>query len=245
MAFTVQGKLEKMKFKFFTDSEFQKPAEMKEFEVMYNPSSFQMTYANQNDRGKKKGSGTIGQKYTARTPRELSIDLIFDGTFASPTNTAIGSLKSNFESFTGVKAHDVSKQIKKFLNGAYVIDGETHRPTYVQVIWGSVSFDAVFISATATYKLFAPNGTPLRASLAVKLKEHLNEKKFKQEISLKSPDLTRVHRIAEGDRIDALCEKYYGDASLYHEIARVNNLTNKRKLTPGNTLIFPPIDKRN
>ena len=44
-----------------------------------------------------------------------------------------------------------------------------------------------------------------------------------------------------GDRIDLLCQRIYGDAGYYPQVARVNNITNFRELEPGTTLHFPPV----
>lgn len=240
------GKLQKMKFHFFSDPTFLIPAtNEKEFEVMYNPNSLQLTFGNTYDGGKTPANGTTDHKFLNRTPRELSVELVIDGSFASPTGSSVGSLANNLTALGGLETNDVSKQIHKFLRGAFVEVGDQHRPNYVRLAWGKIIFDAVFTSATVTYKLFAPDGTPLRGSMKVSLKEQIDSKKFEREINRQSPDLTRAHVIVSGDRLDALCNKFYGDSSLYHEVARVNNLSNTRKLIPGNTLVFPPIDKRN
>ena len=40
-----------------------------------------------------------------------------------------------------------------------------------------------------------------------------------------------------------MSKKIYGDSKYYLEVARVNQLTNFRKLTPGQELLFPPLEK--
>jgi nucleoid-associated protein YgaU len=208
---------------------------------MYNPNELKLEYSHCYDNGASIQDGTVEQKAVKRKPRTLSVNLTFDGTAASPTSAA-AALAQNVATLLG--EYDVHKEVTSFLQ-AMKVDSEKHAPLYVMVVWGKIKFPCVITAASVTYKLFRNDGVPLRAVVSVSMLEHVDEVVYKSELRLLSPDLTRAHVIIQGDRIDALCEKFYGDPSLYHEVARVNNLTNTRKLIPGNTLVFPPIDKRN
>lgn len=245
MASIFNGKLQKMKFTFYDDETFKATGKIGEHEVMYNPTTLDVSYGNSFDGGEKPGEGTTSQKFTTRGPRNLNISLTFDGTGASPTTSALGGLVQKLADAVPDGKNNIHKRIKDFLDHAYKENGEIHRPNYIEVTWGSIIFRGVLTTASVTYKMFKPDGTPLRADMKISLKEHITGDLYARDVNRLSPDLTRAHTIVQGDRIDALCEKYYGDSSLYHEVARVNNLTNTRKLIPGNTLVFPPIDKRN
>jgi nucleoid-associated protein YgaU len=58
-----------------------------------------------------------------------------------------------------------------------------------------------------------------------------------------SPDLTHLRVIRDGEKLQDHVVSIYGDAGLYLEVARVNRLVNFRRLTTGQTLVFPPVNK--
>lgn len=245
------GELSKMRFTFYEDAEMQKPhSRVPEKVVMYNPSDIQIGYANAFDPAPKVSQGVTDQKFSSRMARTLTLTLKFDGTGASPSprSSLIRTLGTSLSDLTSKAASEkvnIHKQVKDFLDAGYKVDNETHVPTYIMITWGSLHFAGVITSASTKYSLFRPDGTPLRAELTITLTEHINNKKYNAELKLLSPDLTRSYIIKEGDRLDALCDKFYNDPSLYLQVARANNLKNKRKLIPGQVLTFPPIEKRN
>jgi hypothetical protein len=240
----LNGKLDKMEFHFYDKPEMSgKPK--KEMKVMYNPNSLALGFSNKFDPGEANGNGTTTQKFSTRQPRTLTMTLQFDGTGASPTTSVLGNLPNILSSLGGSKEEDINKRINDFLDSCYGVERDLHAPCYIHVIWGKVNFAGVLTSASITYKLFKQDGTPLRADVPITLLEHIETSVYDRKVNRLSPDLTKGYTVKEGDRLDALCEKFYNDPSLYHEVARVNNLKNPRKLTQGQQLIFPPIDKRN
>ena len=51
-----------------------------------------------------------------------------------------------------------------------------------------------------------------------------------------------VRTVIAGDTLDRLCHRIYGDPRYYLQVAEANKLGNFRKLVPGTTLVFPPLD---
>jgi hypothetical protein len=238
------GMLEKMSFHFFKNTELTSIA-APPIEVMYNPKSLSLAFSNDFDKGEKTQTGTQTQKFSTKNPRNLSLTLTFDGTGASPSKSIIGQkLEAALPSLPDINL-DVHHRIKIFMESAFRIEGENHVPNNIVVVWGKLFFPCVLTSASVNYKLFKLDGTPLRAELQVSLLEQKNQYIDNKATNLLSPDLTRGYMVKEGDRLDALCDKFYKDSTLYHEVARVNNIKNYRKLTPGEMIKFPPIDKRN
>ena len=90
--------------------------------------------------------------------------------------------------------------------------------------------------------MFAPDGTPLRAKLAISVTEHIDTTLINKILKLESPDLSKAIVVNAGDTLPLLCFKEYGDSSLYPKVAKVNNLKNYRKLEQGMELLFPPIN---
>ena len=58
---------------------------------------------------------------------------------------------------------DVQQQVEEFqMVTGY--NGEIHRPNYLKVVWGTLQVKrCVLKSATIAYKMFKPDGVPLRA----------------------------------------------------------------------------------
>ena len=54
---------------------------------------------------------------------------------------------------------------------------------------------------------------------------------------------SRVQVPKHGDTLPQLCFAIYGDPRYYLQVAAENGLTNFRDLSPGDNLVFPPIDK--
>ena len=46
-----------------------------------------------------------------------------------------------------------------------------------------------------------------------------------------------------GDTLPLLCKEIYGSPEHYLRVAQANNLNNFRNLTPGQEIIFPPLEK--
>jgi len=53
----------------------------------------------------------------------------------------------------------------------------------------------------------------------------------------------REVRVKEGDKLPLMTFRIYGDSRYYLEVAKINNITNFRKLMVGSKIFFPPIQK--
>jgi nucleoid-associated protein YgaU len=94
------------------------------------------------------------------------------------------------------------------------------------------------------FKLFRPDGTPIRASVKAKFTSTVeNELRVRKQAD-KSPDITHVKIVRAGDTLPLLCYQVYEDPSYYIQVAKANNLSNFRKLEQGTQLFFPPIAKK-
>jgi hypothetical protein len=121
------------------------------------------------------------------------------------------------------------------------VNPQTHQSNYLKLIWGAgFRFNCKLATASVKYTLFNQLGQPLRATIKATFTEIAGNK---EKSRLQSPDLTKVHLVKAGDTIYNLAEKEYGSESYYLQIAQANDLINYRKLTPGQTLVLPPIAK--
>lgn len=94
-----------------------------------------------------------------------------------------------------------------------------------------------------TFKLFKPDGTPLRATAKAKFKGFVEDNLRIAQENNSSPDLTHVRIVKEGDTLPLMTHRIYGDSKYYLEVAKANQISNFRKLKVGQQIFFPPIEK--
>ncbi|MGV3609523.1 MAG: CIS tube protein [Fluviicola sp.] len=168
-------------------------------------------------------------------PSDIELEFLFDDT------GAFGD--GEFSILEKKSATGVEEKIKKFMKVTYDINSEIHRPNYLKIEWGALHFQGVLAEVSIEYKLFAPDGKPLRAVAKAKFRKFIEPKKEAADSNLHSPDLTHVRIVEEGDTLPLMTKRIYGDSKYYLEVARVNQLTTFRKLKAGQQLFFPPIQK--
>lgn len=236
----LDGKLGKLTFIFYSKPKV--PVGIP-FPVQYNPSTLNVTHSIKRDKQVKSPAGNNEQKFLNVCPRKVSLELLFDGTGASPSSMG---LLANLAREAGIPTIGdilpVSAQVNLFLKLAYQIEGKDHKPNYIMMVWGTFVMNCVLESASVNYTMFDSNGLPLRAKLSISVKEFVPNTLLGKIISLSSPDLSHAVTVVEGDTLQLLCHKIYGNPGLYTEVAKVNKLDNYRKLKPGMQLLFPPIN---
>lgn len=229
------AKLAKLKILSYTDPEQTK--DKLTFEAYYNPTSHSSTYAIGYDEKAALGDAKYEMKYRDYSPVSFSIELLLDGTGASLPSGI------NDESSGGkASALLVEKKIENFLAVTHSLVGSIHRPRYLLLIWGEgLIANVVLTGLVITKDLFKPDGNTLRAKLACTFKEYSEVDRAKAKAQAQSPDMTHVRVVQQGDRLPLMCERIYGDAKLYLEVARFNKISNYRNLTPGQKIYFPPL----
>lgn len=231
------GKLEKMKIIPFSGADLSLPLIPLMLTPMYNPATLSITTSNKFDKTAKLLKGVTKQKFLRRKPRTISnLELFFDGTGTSPSASTGNGINSAF-------GNNIFLQLQTFQKIALGIEGVNHRPKFFLFVWGTFVFPGVITSIAINYNLFDSNGIPIRAKATLAVEEHIEDTALNAALRLLSPDLTQSRVVKAGDNLHNLAKEIYNDDSLYLELARVNNLKNYRKLIPGQTLIFPPVEK--
>jgi Contractile injection system tube protein len=243
-----QGKLEKMTIRALLPGKppvvSDKPGDT--YVVQVNPTSYtrnhRLRYAD------RRVPGRAGQEavYTSNEPTTLDFEFLFDATGVVPPPSelgdvplvgAIASLLSQSEKY------DVMQEIDKFTLAVSELDGDIHRPRKVRLIWGTLSFDCALVSLSYRFTLFKPDGSPLRAIANCSFRETVSPTEEELQANRRSPDLTHLRQVQEGDTLPLLAYRVYGNAALYLEVARVNRLVNFRRLRAGSQLRLPPVEK--
>jgi hypothetical protein len=219
------GQLEKLLVQAYSAPDYAESSLIDSFVSYVNPNEITLAYEMEYDSAQ--GSGTTGSRMDFKKvkPGDLSLSFFLDGTGAN-----------------GVKI-DVQEQVEKFqtLTG---YNGDIHRPNYLKVAWGTLQVKrCVLKSASIAYKLFKPDGTPLRATIAATFVDAVEDQTRVALAQDSSPDLTHLRVLRAGDTLALLCGQIYGDPALYLKVARANNLDGLRHLPAGTRVRFPPLLK--
>lgn len=228
-----EGKLQKLMIRSYSDPTFDSEvfltSDNKPYEVAINPEtyslSFKSEYAIENASGSSKG----GVKFHRSLPENLTLEFLFDRTGVFADSPAQDS--------------GVIDDLKDFKKITFEFNGDIHSPNYLKVLWGDLIFPGVVTEFNVEYKLFNPSGKPIRAIVKVTFKNFIAEAQRAAREKKSSPDLTHYRVVKEGDSLPLMTHRIYGDPKYYLEVARINGLTNFRKLTPGQKITFPPIEK--
>lgn len=200
------------------------------FNATINPSAFSRKYKTRFsgvDRDTAIGKSKPVPKYDRSDPEELSLTITLDGTGVVPDAADT----------------TVTDQLDQLRNVAYNYDGDNHEPNPVEIEWGDglSDFQGRMTGLDIDYALFQSDGTPLRATVKMTFIEALTEEMEAKESNDKSPDMTHILQVREGDTLPLMCQRVYKDVSKYLEIARFNDLDGFRDLQPGTLLRFPPM----
>lgn len=232
----------KMTFIPYDSVKFETEKTDQHFVAMYNPTTFVRKNAIEYDDGQSGGTSKAEPKFVVIKPSDLSVELFLDGTGTSPS--FINNKKEqNGERAASDKSVDVQTQVDNFTKTCAEYYGNQHGPNYVKILWGKQLFKGVLTSMDVTFTLFDRHGVPLRAKIAATFLECISDTHRVKEDKNSSPDLTHVRTVLEGDTLPLMAHKIYGDPKYYLQVAQANGLKNYRKLRPGQTLYFPPIDK--
>jgi hypothetical protein len=107
--------------------------------------------------------------------------------------------------------------------------------------WGSfstASFIAYVESVQATYTLFNPSGTPIRATCDLTITQIPILTKGQNPTS-GALEAHRMHRIMAGDTLQSLAWREYGDATAWRAIAQANGIDDPMRLDIGAELLIP------
>jgi hypothetical protein len=225
-----RGKLEKMLVLAFDTAEDAERGGTLEararFEALINPETYTLEYKVKTADGQAQGTSGAQIKYEYTLPEELTFDFLFDNT---------GLIDG------AAKPDGVFDDVDAFRKLLTEYQGESHEPYHLKLVWGNLVFKGRAIEVGITYKLFNPDGQPIRAVVRVKFKGSIEEKKRASVEDRRSADLSRQRMVMPGDTLPLLCFQVYGDPQHYLFVATANRLDDFRTLTVGDRILFPPL----
>jgi hypothetical protein len=233
MAFPDLFKLEKLKILAYSDVERRKPIDGSPFEAMFNPQTFSQTVETRLASQGSPDSGVQSSYFVRSLPSSLTLNLLLDG-------TGIEEMGQDSRSSRG---KTVQERVDGFLALAYFVRDDTHEPAYLKMQWGKFVFECRLVRMTVNYTSFARDGSPLRAELTLSLAADSDITKQVAKANITSPDVSHARVVSGGDTLPLLTHAVYGSTTPVLRVARANGLDHIRRLTPGQTLIFPPLER--
>lgn len=224
-----EGKLEKLKVVAYSDPRFTNKVGDGEFSTLLNPEKYAYTYKIEQDNQQAAGTSAASPRFNKKLPEELQLDFVFDRTGIIPERPKT--------------ENGIIDDLEHFKKVVLDYSGDQHKPNYVMISWGSLLFKGSLTEMNVEFKLFRPDGTPLRAVAKAKFKGFVEDDLRVARENNQSPDLTHYRVVRAGDTLPLMAFRIYGDASYYLEVARANRMTDFRNLKPGQEIYFPPIQK--
>ena len=236
------GKLEKLRIVPCKEANFSDASYdgADAYDALANPEKYSESFSIEYEDKAPKGAINADLKFKKIKGGGLDLTFIFDSTGVLHSNN-----KGDIDLKSPVDVESVPDQIQRFKKAVAQYDSETHEPTYVVIYWGKrwELFKGRLSKMKITHSLFKSDGTPIRSKADVSFISSSPQETQDLEKKTNSPDLTHIRVVKEGDTLPLMTHRIYGDSKYFLEIARVNKLTNFRRLKPGTKIVFPPLDK--
>ena len=160
-------------------------------------------------------------QFVSGNPDTLTLDLYFD-TYADEPDKDV---------------REMTEPVRRLTD----IDADLHAPPVVRFCWGtSLHFKAVVERVSQKFTMFLADGTPVRATLSVTFKEFRTLAEQLNEPHQESADLTKIHRVIDGDSLWSIAHREYGDVAQWRRIASENDIEDPLLLASGTELRLPP-----
>jgi hypothetical protein len=207
--------------------------------VMYNPDELKLEQANAYAEIAIPGRNASPVQFIRGKARALSMELLFDTYELRPV--------------TDVRAF--TEPIVELLN----ISSQTASPPILLFSLGALQFRCVLVEAGLRFTMFLRDGTPVRATMSVRLQEYVEvTTEIRQGLFFGSPTVSAVanavidratgsglgtgvvHVVGQGDTLSGLAGTYLGDPAAWRIIATANGILDPLHLSTGTALVIPP-----
>jgi hypothetical protein len=220
------GQLEKLYILSYSDPEYNTIA-APPFFALINPETYTYRYRVEFSDTQGQGTSAVSLRFNRIPPQEFNFDFLFDG-----TNTITNILTPPIP---------VSDQLDIFRSQVMQYQGEVHRPYYLKIHWGTLLFKGVLTSMDIEFKLFKPDGTPIRAVARCTFRGSIEEGLRVALENPMSPDITHERTVAASDKLPLMTKRIYNDQQYYIDVAAFNGLDSFRNVPTGTKIFFPPL----
>lgn len=203
--------------------------ENQHIEVQFNPATLKVTLSNSLKADNKGGSGGSrnAAQFVEKSESNLSVELLFDTTIK----------------WKAVQANsDVRKQTRRiaeqFMQPQEPNSKRPKAPKRCRFQWGSFQFSGMVSSYSETLDFFAPEGIPLRATLALNLKEDRYQFDMDETVQAAVRELPKFSPGGAGVSAAQATQAAGQNPRDWRGVADSNNLENPRT-TPDNGVNVP------
>src|SRR5215210_3760502 len=206
-----------------------------QLDVYFNPQEYSISKSNQWTYEKVTGTALPPAQFAGGNPREMTLSLLLDASLSKD-----GDVKG------------MTDELFKMMEvpGGQSAGSPSAVPPFVTFQWGSVvPFKAVCTSLSVAYKLFRPNGLPIRADVKLALKQAETASTASSTGANRGTNPTTranaghgVHTVKDGDSLPSIAYEAYGDATAWRAIADANGIENPLALRRGRALSVPRLE---
>lgn len=121
---------------------------------------------------------------------------------------------------------------------------KTGRPPRCMFEWGQAwSFEAVVTSITQTFTMFLEDGTPVRATVDLALKQATDPGRFPAQNPTSGGIAGhKTHIVEQRETLDLIAAREYGQSKYWRQIADFNGIVDPMRVRPGTVLTLPPLE---
>ncbi|MEA2371983.1 MAG: hypothetical protein QOH12_2377 [Solirubrobacteraceae bacterium] len=200
----------------------------------FNPNEYSISKTNEWTIQPIVGSSLPTAQFGGGRSRQLSLDLLFhadpDGDVTPVTDRLFAMMEVDSSLASGNR------------NQA--------RPPTLTFSWGTyTSFDAVCRSLSVQFTLFRPDGTPIRALAKLELVQVAKDPSTPhgtpakpQNPTTRATERLRAHVVCDGDSLQSIAYRHYGDATRWRAIAETNGIDDPTRLARGTRLAVPLLE---
>jgi hypothetical protein len=194
-------------------------------ECAFNPQEYSITKTNVWTIKPVAGTDTPKPEFGGGMPWTIRVQLLLDASLKG----ASASIKD-----------DAMKILKMMESGGG--GGGGSAPPTVTFKWGSIeSPKMVGSSLSIRFVMFRPNGEPARALVDLELTQSEKAQEG-QNPTTRSTGGLKVHTLTDGDSLQSVAYKNYGDATRWRTIAEANGIDDPLALRRGHQLSIPSLE---
>lgn len=215
----------KMEIRAFKDAQYKADDLIGIFKVQVNPDSYNKTYQYSDDEVAVPGGGEAYRKHFKSGADSWEFSILLDGTGAIADAEQI----------------DVNEKISELKKIVMSNDKRGQNRPYLKIAWGEMDeiFSGTLDSLTIEYKLFKPDGTPIRAIAKLSLKGWEDVKKQVKKKRKPAPETPQVCVPPPGCGITQVSEQQTGSPDNYMSVARANDMDGFREMNEGQSMVIP------
>jgi LysM repeat protein len=194
-------------------------------EFQFNPAQYTLEASNQLAEIGVPGLRAPVLQFVRGASRILSLEMFVDAyEGAGPAGAPIADVTDITERMYGLLAPTA----------------QTGAPPICMFAWQNRRLQCVVEKVSGHFTLFGADGAPLRATLAVTLREFVDASIVVRRGTAAGAGPGATHTVTAGETLSSIAQRVYGDAGRWRQIATANAIANPRKVRAGQILVIPP-----